>query len=147
MEKFKSFLSPEEKKAIEEEISKAESKTSGEIRVHLIGKPGIKDAMPVAKKWFVKLKMHKTRDRNGILLLVAPVSRKFAILGDKAINEKIGDNFWSGIRDRIQSSFSESKYATGIIMAVKETGAILEKFFPIKPDDVNELSNEITESN
>ena len=102
--------------------------------------------MAEAKKWFKKLKMQKTRDRNGILLVIAPASKKFAILGDKAINEKIGDNFWNGIRDRIQSSFGENKYAEGITRAVRETGAVLEKYFPIKPDDVNELPNEITES-
>ena len=34
MEKFKSFLNADEKKDIESAISDAESKTSGEIRVH-----------------------------------------------------------------------------------------------------------------
>jgi uncharacterized membrane protein len=102
--------------------------------------------MVEAKKWFKKLKMHKTRDRNGVLLVIAPAAKKFAVYGDIAINEKIGDNFWNGMRDRIQSAFRENKFVEGISGAVKETGAVLEKFFPIKPDDVNELPNEITES-
>jgi uncharacterized membrane protein len=146
MIKFKSFLSDDEKNSIEKEIEKSESTTSGEIRIHFIRKNAINDIMSEAKKWFKKLKMHKTRDRNGVLLIIAPNARKFAIYGDISINEKIKDNFWSDVRDKIQSSFKEDKFAEGIILAIKETGKVLEKFFPIKPDDINELSNEITES-
>jgi uncharacterized membrane protein len=143
---FKNFLTNEQKKQIEKEIGNAELKTSGEIRVHIIKKSKIKDIMQDAKYLFKKLKMEKTRDHNGIILIIAPNAKQFAIYGDKGINDIIGQTFWDGVRDKILVSFKEAKYIDGIINAVLEVGDILEKHFPIKPDDVNELSNEITES-
>ena len=146
MKKNKSFLTPEEKKSVENEIMNAELKTSGEIRVHILNKNKTDNIMDEAGKWFKKLKMHKTRDRNGVLLIIAPHAKKFAIFGDVAINEKIHDNFWNEVRDKIQEYFVYGRYSEGIKFAVKTTGSVLERFFPIKPDDVNELPNEITES-
>jgi uncharacterized membrane protein len=143
---YKSFLTYDEKKIIEKEITAAESKTSGEIRIHILKNEKIKDIMKEAEKWFKKLKMNKTRDRNGVLLIIAPAAKKFAIFGDIEINNKIKDNFWDIIRDKIQMSFKESKYVEGIKLSIKETGDLLAKYFPIKADDTNELSNEITES-
>jgi uncharacterized membrane protein len=143
---YKSFLSDSDKKLVVKEITEAELKTSGEIRVHIVKKEKINNIMSEAQYWFKKLKMHKTRDRNGILLIIAPDARQFAIFGDKAINEKIEDNFWDCVRDKIQASFKEEKFAEGIISAVKETGNVLTKYFPLKEDDTNELSNEISES-
>lgn len=143
---YKSFLSKEDKAKIMNAISKAENETSGEIRVHILKKNKIEDIFEEAIKWFSKLKMHLTKERNGILLVIAPNSRKFAIYGDEGINDKIDDSFWNKTRDNIQDSFKKEQYTQGIIKAVESTGKVLKIFFPIQPDDINELSNEITES-
>lgn len=143
---FKNFLSEEDKEKIVKAIENAEKTTSGEIRVHIIKNTNIENIMAEAKKWFSKLKMHLTKEKNGILLLIAPNAKKFAVFGDEGINKKIDDSFWNKTRDIIADSFKEGKYTDGIIKAIESTGNVLNKYFHIQPDDKNELSNEITES-
>ena len=141
-----SFLTNDQKHEVEIAIKEAEKLTSGEIRVHLIKDKNIKDILSAAKIVFKKLSMHKTKDRNGIILVIAPNARQFAIFGDKGINEKIADGFWDKVRDDIKQSFKQEKYVEGIKNAVLETGKVLKNFSPIQHDDINELSNEVTES-
>ncbi|HOJ65117.1 MAG TPA: TPM domain-containing protein [Spirochaetota bacterium] len=146
LKKALSFLKKEDKKKISNTIAKAEKGTSGEIRVHITGDKDIKDCLNEAKKWFYRLKMFKTRDRNGILLFIAPNAKKFAIYGDEGIDKVIEPDFWQKVKDDIENSFKQEKYVDGIINAVNSTGEVLKKFFPIKPDDKNELSNDVTVS-
>lgn len=137
------FIKKEDIKKIEDAIKQAEAKTSGEIRVHISGEKYIENCIEEAKFWFYKLKMNRTAERNGILLFIAPNARKFAILGDEGINKVIENNFWDDVKSMIEKSFKEKKFVEGIVNAVYLTGEILKKFFPIKPDDKNELPNKI----
>ena len=41
--------------------------------------------------------MTRTRERNAVLLYFAPVSRKFAVVGDAGVHEKCGAGFWEEI--------------------------------------------------
>ncbi|MBR2145962.1 MAG: TPM domain-containing protein, partial [Muribaculaceae bacterium] len=75
-----SFISIPDQGRVVDAIGEAEKMTSGEIRVHLTPKCG-NDVMKEAAKTFNRLKMFKTRHRNGVLIYVAFESRKFAILG------------------------------------------------------------------
>src|SRR5262245_43912811 len=66
------FLSKLEHDRILEAIREAESKTSGEIRV-LIQRGKVKsDPLVAAERKFQRLGMHKTRERNAVLIFVAP---------------------------------------------------------------------------
>ena len=49
---------------------RAETNTSGEIRVH-IDNHCKEDVMDRAAWWFAKLEMHKTEQRNGVLFYLA----------------------------------------------------------------------------
>jgi len=59
-------------------IRTAEQKTSGEIRV-FISRKKIADPVAAAQAQFERLGMTRTRNRNGVLIYVAPAARKFAI--------------------------------------------------------------------
>ena len=68
---MKTFLSQLDHARIERAIADAEQKTSGELRVVIHHKPA-PDPAATAKAQFEKLRMHRTRERNAVLLLVAP---------------------------------------------------------------------------
>jgi len=87
------YLTKDEQAQIVKAIESAELNTSGEIRVHLESLCS-GDPFKRAVYLFNKLKMHKTKDRNGVLIYIAFESKKFAIIGDSGINEKVSDNFW-----------------------------------------------------
>ena len=82
-EKAASFFTKEENASITHAVAQAELQTSAEIRVVITGKFK-NEPLEDAQRWFAKLEMEKTRDRNGILLILGVASHKFAILGDEA---------------------------------------------------------------
>ena len=137
-------LTKQERKEIVNAIIEAEKMTSGEIRVHL-QKKCKKDALQEAKRVFHRLKMHKTKHRNGVLIFIAFESRQFAILGDRAIHGHVGDSFWNESRDKIASYFVKGKIKEGIAAGVLSVGEKLKVHFPLGNEDKNELSNKLTE--
>ncbi|HXM74516.1 MAG TPA: TPM domain-containing protein, partial [Chthoniobacterales bacterium] len=86
----KEFISKLDHDRIVKAIQEAESKTSAEIRVYLQRGKLADDAVNAARKRFQKLGMHKTAERNAVLIFVAPRAHKFAVVGDQAIHEKCG---------------------------------------------------------
>ena len=138
------FLDKNLKKEIVHVITLAEKMTSGEIRVHIQSRCK-EDVLHDAKKVFHRLKMHKTRERNGTLIFIALESKKFAILGDKGIHEQVGDAFWNETRDIMKDHFRSGRLKEGILAGVENAGRKLQTFFPRKASDQNELSNRVTE--
>ena len=139
----KKFFNKEQQKKIVEAIKLAEKETSGEIRVHLESKcKG--DALERAVKMFAKLKMHKTELHNGVIIYLAVQDKKFAIFGDKGINEVVPDNFWEDVKEIMKEHFVKSEFVEGLTKGIVMIGEKLKEFFPYQQDDVNELSDDIS---
>src|ERR1700681_720535 len=106
----KEFLSKLEHDRIIGAIRDAEAKTSGQIRVYIQrGKLNV-DPLIAAQKRFHRLGMHRTPERNAVLIFVAPRAHKFAVVGDKAIHEKCGDEFWRSVVDKMRGHFRNEKF-------------------------------------
>ncbi len=138
------FLTPEEKARVEAAIAEAEKGTSGEIRV-MITRKARGDPLEAARRAFERLGMHRTRERNGVLILLAVAERRFAILGDEAVHRLIGQEGWEHIRDRMAEYFRQDDFGGGLEYAVREVGRVLAEHFPHRPDDVNELPDQVVE--
>ena len=141
--KIKDFLSREDQQKIVQAIKDAEHETSGEIRVHLDSKCR-GEVLDAAVKVFAALKMHKTELRNGVLIYLAVEDKKFAIIGDAGINNKVPADFWDKIKDEMQLRFRQSEFVTGLVHAISMTGHQLKQHFPHQKNDVNELPDDIS---
>jgi uncharacterized membrane protein len=140
------FLSNLEHERIVQVIRDAESKTSGEIRVFIQRGKLNTDPLMVAQKKFLRLGMHKTRERNAVLIFVAPRAHKFAVVGDKAIHEKCGEQFWQHVVDGMRVHFQDEKFSHALTEAINEVGKVLATHFPRTSANANELPDEIVES-
>jgi len=138
------FFNTEQKKQILKEISQAELDTSGEIRVHIENNCKANDAFARGIEVFRKLNMHKTSERNGVLFYLALKDRKFAIIGDEGINNKVPEDFWDNIKDEMKKQFSDGNFAEGLSKGIYQAGKQLKIHFPYRHDDKNELSDEIS---
>ena len=126
-----------------EAIIEAESHTSGEIRVHL--ERGLdKDPIRRAEEVFFFLGMDGTRNQNGILFYVAVDDHRFAVIGDKGIDQVVPDDFWESIKNEVIQEFRERNFARGLILGILHAGQKLKEFFPVDDDDRNELTNAIS---
>lgn len=137
------MFSKSECNVIEQAIAEAELNCSGEIRVH-IDKKCDGDVMESAVRVFHRLSMHKTELRNGVLFYIASESRKFAVIGDLGINEKVGKDFWDDISAELERNFREGNFVEGLTKGILRCGEKLKEFFPYQTDDVNELPNTVS---
>ena len=140
----KNFFSEEQIKLINACIIKAELGNTGEIRLHVEANCE-DDPVKRATVLFHRLHMHKTKYRNAVLFYLAVNHKKLAVVGDKAIHEKVSDEFWHKVKDHVISRFKEAKYAEGLCEGIEMTGEMFSKYF--KGDTKNQLPDEISFGN
>lgn len=133
-----------EQKRIIEAIKAAELNTSGEVRVHVEHHCPNQDVLTRAQEVFTQLDMHRTDLQNGVLFYVAVTDRKFAVLGDKGINERVPAYFWNEIRDIMKQHFVNEQFSEGLSKGIMLAGEQLKGFFPRQNNDTNELSDDIS---
>jgi putative membrane protein len=115
--------------------------------------------LPRLKRWFISKReieeevqeaavtafyqngLFRTRDETGVLIFISVFERKVWMLADRGINEKVSRNNWGEIVDMITAGIREKRPAQAICDAVKTVGDTLARYFPVKPDDTNELKN------
>jgi uncharacterized membrane protein len=141
--KAEDYFTPHEKQIIVAAIKQAEKQTSGEVRVFVESKCSYVKAIDRAKELFDKLDMHKTAERNGVIVYVALKDRQLAIFADAGIHEKVGQQFWNEQLKLMLSHFHKEHYVDGIATVVKEVGEALHTHFPHIKNDVNELPDDI----
>lgn len=123
-------------------IRDAEARTSGEVRVFVsTTKPT--DPVAAARAEFVRLNMHQTAERNGVLLFIAPRSQGLAIVGDTAVHEHIGDTGWRRIIDAMLARCREGQFTEALLYGIEQVAGVLAEHSPRKHDDRNELSDKV----
>jgi uncharacterized membrane protein len=141
----KQFLSKLEHDQIVDAIRAAESNTSGEIRVYIQRGKLNTDPLISAQRKFHRLGMHKTSEHNAVLIFIAPRAHKFAVVGDKAIHEKCGGEFWQRVVDAMRHCFRRDRFTEGIGGAITVVGDLLAQYFPRNRHNRNELPDGVIE--
>lgn len=141
----KQFFKEDERNKIVKAISQAEAMTSGEIRLHVEATCKHENTLDRATEIFYQLKMDATEQKNGVLIYLAYSDHRFAIIGDKGINEVVPTNFWDSTKEVMRNHFKQEQYLEGVLFAINEIGLHLKQYFPLTSNDKNELTNEISE--
>ena len=92
---------------------------------------------------FYKHRLHHTKDRTAILIMVSLLERRVEILADAGINEKVSKDTWQGIVSDMIACIKTNDLSEGICVAVRECGDILAKDFPGQHDNPDEVSNKL----
>ena len=128
--------------AIVAAIQAAEARTSGEIRV-FVSEQEIDDAVVAAQVTFSRLGMSRTRERNGVLIFIAPRTRRFAVIGDASIHERCGPEFWRSLVEEMSGCFKQGRFTEGLTLGITKAGELLATHFPRGSDDQNELPDRV----
>ncbi|PYS37482.1 MAG: hypothetical protein DMG14_21075 [Acidobacteria bacterium] len=132
-----------DREKIRQAIEAAEHRTSGEICVS-VAPLFWGNVEKAADKAFVRLGMTRTQHRNGVLFFVVPARRKFVVLGDRAIHERVGQEFWDSIAAVLSEKFREGDFTGGLVKGIEKVGEQLATHFPYDPaTDKNELSDNV----
>jgi uncharacterized membrane protein len=123
-------------------IESAEHQTSGEICVSVapLFWGNIEKA---ADKAFLRMGMTHTKERNGVLFFVVPSRRKFVVLGDQGIHDRVGQEFWNRIAAVLSERFREGDFTGGLVRGIEEVGKQLSVHFPYTRGDTDELPDDV----
>ena len=139
------FLAVIDEPRIVAAIRAAEARSRGEIRVH-VAEGGVSDPRRAAEADFERLGMAATAERNGVLILVAPESQSFAVIGDRGIDERLPPGFWDGLAASLRDEFRAGRFTDGLVTAVTRVGDELQRHFPRRAGeaDANELPDSVS---
>ena len=139
------FLAAIDEAAIVDAIRRVEARSRGEVRVH-VAEGLVSDPRRAAEADFERLGMAGTAERNGVLVLIAPESQSFAVIGDRGIHERCPEGFWEQLAAELRAEFVAGRYTSGIVKVVTRVGDELERHFPRRPGeaDVNELPDAVS---
>lgn len=92
---------------------------------------------------FLALGINETRERTGVLILVALGDRVTEVVADQKIHGHVGHDAWHAVCSRVVEGAREERLAEGIMDAVAEAGRVLATHFPPRPGDTNELPDHV----
>jgi putative membrane protein len=95
---------------------------------------------------FYEKGLYRTREQTGILIFISALERKVWILGDRGINEKIPPGFWQVLASELANGIRSGRAAEALCHVVAGCGSELARHFPRRPDDRNELSDQVITS-
>ncbi len=85
----------------------------------------------------------RTRDGTGILILLSLLERRVQILADRGINERVPAGTWERVVDHIVDGMRQAPPVETLCQAIAECGQLLATYYPAKPDNPDELANEV----
>ncbi len=88
-------------------------------------------------------KLAPTTGQTGVLVFVSLEEPNASVIADKAIAEKLPQEYWHTPQGMIMAGLKAHKHAEGIIAAVDLIGAELARNFPRQSDDRNELPDSV----
>lgn len=120
-----------------------EKQTSSEIRIHIEEQ---NDAAVLDRAAFVfdHLSMHRTQQRNALLIYIQLYPSALAIIGDVGIHPHVNAEKWQSWKDLLARHFSQGDFASGIEQTLQAISAHLAPIFPWSENDINELSDQIS---
>lgn len=141
------FFSDDELLRISNKIKEAEKNTSAEIVVVIKEKRKLfenkKAIRELAEDEFIRAGIANTADKTGVLIFILLSEKQFYILADEKISDKIPQQTFDLIANEMSNQFKSGKFSMGIIYCIDKLNELLSRDFPIKLDDIDELSNKI----
>jgi len=92
-----------------------------------------------ALRHFVESGTYATKDHTGILIFISCMEREVRIIADSGINSKIEQKEWDRLAQNLAIGIRENKTAAALVEVISKCGDLLEKHFPAKKENPNEL--------
>src|SRR5262245_6457996 len=96
-----------------------------------------------ARQLFAERGLAKTRLRSGVLILIADLERRVAILADEGVHARLGDDEWRRDVEEITAAIRAGRTMGGLMGVIEQIGERLAEAFPRSDDDADELSDSV----
>ena len=102
-------------------------------------------ASRLAQLQFASLVNEKTRGDAGLLLFVSLAERHVEILIDNGIAERVPQAAFQKIIDAFIDDVHKGRIADGFIGAIESCALLLQRHFPARLGEPDEIANKVTE--
>jgi putative membrane protein len=92
-----------------------------------------------AERAFFERGLYKTKKNTGVLFFLSLLERKIWILADKGIYEKMSQETLDHFAGDVSRGIREGRAYEVLSQAIEEVGVLLARYFPVTPDDTDEL--------
>ncbi|MCI5121084.1 MAG: hypothetical protein D3908_07840 [Candidatus Electrothrix sp. AUS4] len=92
---------------------------------------------------FFKQGLHKTREATGVLFFISLFERRVWVLADQGLNGKISQESLQAYAADIAKGIKEGRAAEVLCLEIRRAGTVLAEHFPVRDDDINELSDQV----
>ena len=96
-----------------------------------------------AERSFFEKGLYKTKKNTGVLFFLSLLERKVWVLADKGIYEKMDQEILNRFAHEVSRGIKEGRACEALSQAIQEIGELLSRYFPITPDDTDELPNAV----
>jgi putative membrane protein len=96
-----------------------------------------------AERSFFEKGLYKTKKNTGVLFFLSLLERKVWVLADKGIYEKMDQETLNRFAHEVSRGIKEGRACEALSQAIQEIGELLSRYFPITPDDTDELPNAV----
>jgi uncharacterized membrane protein len=121
-----------DKKRVRDAIVRAEEATDAPISVSVV--PHVSgDVHAAALRSLHRRGLSRAPGRNAVHFFVVPSRREFAVVGDAAAHERLGQEAWDGVAATVEKHLRLGDPTAGIIAGIEEVGRLLARHFPRKP--------------
>jgi uncharacterized membrane protein len=133
---------------IEQAVTAAERRTSGEIRF------AIETALDLPDLWagksprgraldvFGELRVWDTELSNGVLIYVLMADRDVEIVADRGAAALVAPADWESACRLMEGHFRAGRFHEGAVAGVVAVGALLERHFPVRAVEPDEQPNQ-----
>jgi uncharacterized membrane protein len=133
--------------AIEDAITAGETRHRAEV--HMI----VESALPLGAVWngtsarerarelFSEYRIWDTEENCGVLVYVNIADHQVEIVADRGVGHVVALAEWQGVCDTMTRGFARNAYHDGVMAALGELNALLEKHYPDQGRLQNQLSN------
>jgi len=92
---------------------------------------------------FQRYRVRSTSGGTGVLIYVSLYEHMVRVVGDDAVMEKVSQKDWAAICRLAVDGMKTNSAADGLTQAIRRSGELLARHFPVRPGDHNQLSNEL----
>lgn len=96
-----------------------------------------------AEEAFYANRLHETREKSGVLILLSLMEHRVQILADAGIHRRVAPEIWERLVQQIASGVKEGHPFEALQGAIDACGQLLAEHFPRRPDDTDELPNQL----
>jgi uncharacterized membrane protein len=134
--------------AIEQAVAAVERRTAAEIRI------AIETSLELPDLWarksprdraldvFGELRVWDTELSNGVLIYVLMADRDVEIVADRGAAGLIAAEDWESACRLMEGHFRAGRFREGAVAGVSAVGALLERHFPARAVEPDELPNQ-----